>query len=90
MKLLWDFFGPDAERTAVHFEQHLTQFLTSNGHPELTRGTESAGAGHHAAFCVVPENLVDPMKRALRPNRVVPELPSEPAASNTGGDRDAR
>ncbi len=90
MKLLWDFFGPDAERTAVHFEQHLTQFLTSNGHAELTRGTESAGAGHQAAFCIVPEALVDPMKRALRPNRVVPDVPPEPAASSTVDQRDER
>ncbi len=74
MKLCWDFFGPDAERTAAHFEQHLTQFLTANGHPELVRGTESAGEGHHAAYCLVPEALVDPVKRALRPNRVLSEV----------------
>jgi hypothetical protein len=73
MKLLWDFFGPDAERTAVHFEKHLVQFLGSNGQPDLPRGTESAGAGHHAAYCIVPEALVEPMKRALRPNRMLPD-----------------
>lgn len=72
MKLCWDFFGPDAQRTAEHFEKHLTQFLTANGHPELTRGTESSGAGHHAAYCIVPESLLDAMKRSLRPNRVLP------------------
>lgn len=73
MKLCWDFFGPAAQTTAIHFEKHLVQFLTANGHPELSPGTESAGPGHHAAYCQVPEALVEPMKRALRPNRLIPD-----------------
>lgn len=85
MKLLWDFFGPDAERTAAHFEKHLVQFLTNSGHPELTRGTESAGAGHHAAYCIVPEALVDAMKLALRPNRMLPDADGGASTSTATG-----
>jgi hypothetical protein len=73
MKLLWDFFGPNAERTALHFEKHLVEFLTNNGRHDLPRGTESAGEGHYAAYCVVPGELVDTLQRALRPNRLLPD-----------------
>lgn len=86
MKLLWDFFGPDAERTATHFEKHLTQFLTDNGHAELPRGTESAGPGHHAAYCIVPEALLEPMKSALRPNRLL-TASAEPEAQGASNEK---
>lgn len=86
MKLLWDFFGPDAERTAVHFEKHLTQFLIGNGHPDLSRGTESAGAGHYGAYCIVPETLLDAMKRALRPNRILPDPGAEEVLATSAND----
>jgi type II secretory pathway component PulM len=72
LKLYWDFWGPHAERTAVHFEKHLQQFLANNGHAEVPVGNESAHSGHHAAFCVIPNSLLDAIKQSLRPNRVLP------------------
>lgn len=72
LKLYWDFWGPDAERTAVHFEKHLREFLANNGQGEVPFGNESAHEGHHAAFCVIPSSLLEAMKRSLRPSRVLP------------------
>lgn len=72
LKLYWDFWGPHAERTALHFEQHLRQFLANNGQAAVPSGNESAQEGHHAAFCVIPSSLLNAMKTSLRPNRVLP------------------
>ena len=71
-KLLWDFFGPHAARTAEHFSVHLRQFLTANGLPDVPVELESSGAGHQAVSCV-PDSVTCPkLEAALRPNRVQP------------------
>lgn len=65
----WDFFGPHAERTARHFDEHLKQFLEKNAVAGCATGVESAGAGHFAAFCVAPVEAGSSIERALRPRR---------------------
>jgi uncharacterized protein len=66
---LWDFFGPNAEGTATHFEKHLREFLQKNAVEGCTTGTESAGEGHMAAFCVTPSGATELVEKALRPKR---------------------
>lgn len=68
----WDFFGPNAERTASHFEAHLKQFLVKNALADCTTGLETAGAGHFAAFCVASVEAGPGIERALRPRRKKP------------------
>lgn len=68
-KYLWDFFGPHAERTARHFEQHLLEFLSKNELAVESTGLESAGHNHHAAFCIAAPESQRPIETALRPNR---------------------
>lgn len=70
-KYLWDFFGPNAERTAAHFEKHLLEFLEEHEHVGVTTGLESAGEGHHAAYCLAGSELGAELQAALRPNRAV-------------------
>jgi hypothetical protein len=70
-KLLWDFFGPHAERTASHFRTHLEQFLTEHQLAPLPTGLESAGQGHQAVYCEVSGPAQDTLKKALRPNRAL-------------------
>jgi hypothetical protein len=65
---LWDFFGPNAEGTAAHFEIHLQQFLAENGITGCETGTESEGEGHRAARCAAPEPN-QAIEKALRPRR---------------------
>ena len=65
----WDFFGPNAQGTATHFEKHLREFLTKNAVEGCVTGTESEGEGHLAAFCVAPALAHDIIQRALRPKR---------------------
>ena len=66
---LWDFFGPNATGTATHFEKHLREFLQKNGVEGCETGTESAGEGHLAAFCVTPSPSVELIEKSLRPRR---------------------
>ena len=68
-RYFWDFFGPDAERTAQHFQRHLDEFLQKHACSGATTGTESAGAGHFAAFCTAPPAHEELVVRALRPRR---------------------
>jgi hypothetical protein len=74
-RYFWDFFGPAAERTAEHFREHLEQFLVQNALSGCEVGLASAGAGHHAAFCVAPSEVQSAIERALRPRRSEAEMP---------------
>jgi hypothetical protein len=68
-RYFWDFFGPDAERTAQHFRRHLDEFLEQHACAGCATGTESAGAGHFAAFCATPPEHDELVLRSLRPRR---------------------
>ena len=65
---LWDFFGPNAEGTAAHFEVHLREFLEKNGITGCETGTESEGDGHRATRCAAPA-ANEMIEKALRPRR---------------------
>ncbi len=65
---LWDFFGPNATRTAEHFERHLQEFMQRHGCPGVT-GLESEGEGHKAVSCSVSAEWSERIKQALRPKR---------------------
>ena len=65
----WDFAGPTAEGTAVHFRKHLDEFLAREGIEGCETGVESQGPGHAAAFCRGPDELAETIQRALRPRR---------------------
>ena len=43
-RYFWDFFGPDAERTAQHFRRHLDEFLEKNAHRGWTKLEDFRGA----------------------------------------------
>ncbi len=69
-RMFWDFFGPNAERTAEHFEKHLREFLTKNEISHIATGTMSAGDGHRAAYCDPDALHWESIARALRPARM--------------------
>lgn len=64
----WDFFGPQAQKTAEHFRHHLDEFLKKNTCPGET-GLGSEGAGHAAVSCRVSPDWFERLERALRPKR---------------------
>ena len=55
--------------TATHFEKHLREFLQKNAVVGCETGTETAGEGHMAAFCVTPAAAVELVEKSLRPRR---------------------
>jgi hypothetical protein len=65
----WDFFGPDAAQTALHFDRHLAEFLSRHGITGCETGTASSGEGHAAAYCTTPPEACSAIERALRPRR---------------------
>ncbi len=67
----WDFFGPRAEPTALHFKKHLDEFLLLNSLLGCETGVSSDGPGHLAAFCRAPSAAQDAIARALRPRRAL-------------------
>lgn len=84
IRFIWDFFGPNAEKTAAHHHKHLAEFLKRHGQ-ELRSGTYQVGEGHFSAFIETPdrpialsrergadgsEGIADQIGRALRPNRL--------------------
>jgi hypothetical protein len=42
----WDFYGPDATKTAEHFKKHLDQFLVASSIDSQKSGYFSADAAH--------------------------------------------
>lgn len=66
----WDFFGPRAEGTAVHFHTHLEEFLDNKGLQGCEAGTESQGSGHCSVFCKAPDKHAPTIEKVLRPQRM--------------------
>jgi hypothetical protein len=67
----WDFFGPNAERTAVHFKAHLQQFLEKNALVGCETGVASERSGHFAAFCRTPPAAQSALISSLKPQRAL-------------------
>ena len=70
--LYWDFFGPRAEKTAIHFQKHLLEFLEKAKITSATTGTVSEGEGHTAVFCRAEPPDVEILVTSLRPQRMQP------------------
>lgn len=69
IRLLWDFFGPDARRTADHHGVHLREFLAREGFTGALTGLGSAGDGHAMSWCELSEADAERVASVLRPQR---------------------
>lgn len=68
LKLIWDFRGPNAEKTAEHHEIHLKDFLKMNSLENIT-GVEAQNEYHYIAFLVVDEDQMKFFRDRLKPHR---------------------
>ncbi|WP_053978377.1 hypothetical protein [Mangrovimonas xylaniphaga] len=69
LKLIWDFRGPAALKTAQHHEIHLKEYIRmQNLNIEIT-GVETLSDMHSIAFLVVDESQMKPIRDALKPHR---------------------
>ncbi|MEM9143821.1 MAG: hypothetical protein AAGA86_12600 [Bacteroidota bacterium] len=75
IKLIWDFRGPMAEKTAEHHCLHLRQYCSSEGLDAALCGAQNPGVAYSIAYLVVPESRMISVRDALRPHRgeVFPE-----------------
>ncbi|MFO8146439.1 MAG: hypothetical protein ACQEWG_04185 [Bacteroidota bacterium] len=70
IKLIWDFKGPAAHKTAEHHEIHLKDFIQTEKLDRLNiTGTEQISEMHSLAFWVVPESDMKKFRDILKPHR---------------------
>lgn len=69
LKLIWDFRGPSARKTAEHHEIHLKDYIRINGINAYKTGVETLHELHSLAFMVVDEIDMKPIRDTLKPHR---------------------
>ena len=69
IKLIWDFRGADALKTAEHQEIHLKEFIQIEQLPIAITGFEPKGEFHAIAFIVVNDELMRKLRDVLKPHR---------------------
>lgn len=69
IKLIWDFRGPSADKTAAHHEVHLKEYIAIEKLPLEITGYEILSDMHAIAFMVVTDAEMIQVRDALRPHR---------------------
>ena len=69
VKMIWDFRGPNALKTAEHHEKHLKEYIVLNNLKVELTGFEALSGVHAVAFIVVEESEVNALPVALKPHR---------------------
>lgn len=69
IKLIWDFRGPVSSKTAEHHEIHLKEFIEAEKLPLNITGFEIYNEMHAIAFMVVTDDIMIPVRDALKPHR---------------------
>ncbi len=69
IKLIWDFRGPEAKKTAEHHEIHLKEYLQIEDLDVTITGCKHVNDMYSIAFLVVTEDQMISVRDALRPHR---------------------
>jgi len=69
IKLIWDFRGHDALKTAEHQEIHLKEFILIEQLPISITGFQKISEFHAIAFIVVNDELMRKLRDVLKPHR---------------------
>jgi hypothetical protein len=69
IKLIWDFRGSAAAKTAEHHEIHLKEYIILEKLPLNITGFNILNEMHAIAFMVVPESHMIAVRDALKPHR---------------------
>ena len=68
IKLIWDFYGEDAQKTAEHHAIHLKEFVTKHKIESFNVGTTVENNSTMAYVVVGEENMIL-LRDSLRPKR---------------------
>lgn len=69
LKLIWDFRGTVAEKTAAHHELHLKEYIAINGIDPTITGHTKLSEMHSIAYMVVNEHDMPMVRDRLKPHR---------------------
>jgi hypothetical protein len=69
IKLIWDFRGTEADKTAAHHEIHLKEFIASENLLLHITGNKVLSELHSIAYLVVQESEMIWVRDALKPHR---------------------
>jgi len=69
IKLIWDFRGPGAVKTAEHHEKHLKEYIAIQNLPLNITGFTVISEMYATAWMVVTDDIMIPVRDALRPHR---------------------
>jgi len=69
LKLIWDFRGPAASKTAEHHEIHLKEYIISEKLSMNITGYQDINEMHSIAFMVVADSEMKIIRDALKPHR---------------------
>ncbi|TMM53368.1 hypothetical protein FEE95_20100 [Maribacter algarum] len=69
IKLIWDFRGPAAAKTAEHHEKHLKEYIAIEELDLNITGFQHINDVHSYAFMVTEESNMIVLRDALKPHR---------------------
>jgi hypothetical protein len=69
LKLIWDFRGPDAQKTAEHHQIHLREYIQAEKLHHNITGVEVIDDLYSVAYLVVDESEMLAVRDALLPHR---------------------
>jgi hypothetical protein len=69
IKLIWDFRGPAAAKTAEHHEIHLKEFISIEELALKITGFEILNEMYAIAYMVVTDDYMIAVRDALKPHR---------------------
>lgn len=69
IKLIWDFRGPAAAKTAEHHVIHLKEYIQIEQLEVNITGFSDLSEMHSIAYMVVPEHKMIAFRDALKPHR---------------------
>ncbi len=69
IKLIWDFRGPTAQKTAEHHVKHLDEFISIEKLDVIKVGFNELNDMHSIAYLVVEEKDMISVRDTLKPHR---------------------
>ncbi|MFS4467446.1 hypothetical protein [Maribacter sp. 2210JD10-5] len=69
IKLIWDFRGPAALKTAEHHEKHLKEYIAMENLELSITGFQQLNEMYSIAFMVVEEENMIAVRDTLKPHR---------------------
>tara|TARA_Y100000813_G_scaffold3937_1_gene2850 strand:+ start:146 stop:382 length:237 start_codon:yes stop_codon:yes gene_type:complete len=69
IRLVWDFRGSDALKTAEHQLTHLVEFMVKENISYLNKSSEQISDFHSICAIIIKESDLDFIKKRLKPHR---------------------